>query len=188
MLGDEDAAVIDELGRALLLGGLVIPGAREGDFHGDRRADGLGAKVERGVAGDDLCVCVGAHVAHLCLVGGDLSGVDHLVELHAGGNARKIAALVDGCKGVVIVVKALGVRLGTGGVAELDIRELLGGVDEVEVIRGVLVVQRDEARLDGCSARGAVARAGVGAGGALPPLAQPARRRATALPPPSLTN
>ena len=57
------------------------------------------------------------------------AGLDHLVELHAGGDAGEVAALVDGSEGVVVVVKTLGVSLGAGGVAELDLGELAGGLD-----------------------------------------------------------
>ena len=53
--------------------------------------------------------------------------LDHLIELHARGDAGEVAALIDGGKGVVEVVEALGVRPGAGGVAELDVGELAGG-------------------------------------------------------------
>ena len=204
MLADEDAAVGDEVVGALLLGGLIVPGTGEGDVHGHAGADALGAQVEAGVAGDDLGVGEGADIAHLGLGLGDLAGLYHLIELHARGDAGKVAALVDGGEGVVVVGEALGVSLRAGGVAELDLGELargldhevlvaeavgkdyiaaavgevgggviallalgdvraqlvlllsqaqslngsLGGVYEVEVVGGVLVVQEDESDLD----------------------------------------
>ena len=134
MLADEDAVVGDQLVGAFLLGGLVIPAAGEGHVHGDGGADGAGAQEEGGVAGDNLGIGESTHIAHLGLVGGDGAVVDHLVELHAGGNASQVAALIDGGEGVVVVVQTLGVGLGAGGVAELHVGELLGSLDHVVLV------------------------------------------------------
>lgn len=129
MLADQDAAVLDQLLSAFLLGGLIVPAAGEGHFHSGSGADGASAQEEGGVAGDNLGIGEGANVAHLGLVSGDLAFRDHLVELHTGGNTGQIAALIDGGESVVIVGQALGVSADTGGVAELDVGELLGGLD-----------------------------------------------------------
>ena len=138
MLRDQLAAVGDELVGAFLLGGLVIPAAGEGDFHGGRGADRAGAQEEGGVAGDHFGVGERAHIADLGLFGGELAGGDHLIQLHAGHDTGQIAALVDGSKGVVVVGQVLGVGLGAGGMAELHIRELLGGLDhEILVAEGI---------------------------------------------------
>ena len=171
MLADELAAVLDELLRAFLLGGLVIPAAGEGDFHRGSGADGASTQEEGGVAGDNLGIGEGADVADLGLVCGELTVGDHLVELHTGGDTGEITALIDGSEGVVVVGETLGVRLGAGGVAELHVGEVLRGldhvvfvtegvgederlaglfrsVDEVEVVGGVFVVEHDEADLE----------------------------------------
>ena len=81
----------------------------------------------------------------------------------ACSNARKITALIDGRESVVVVIQALRVCLSASGVAKLGdvglqhvrvladaqlLARLLGSVDEVEVICGVLVMQRNEARRD----------------------------------------
>ena len=129
MLGEEDAAAVDELDGGFLLKVGAEPGVGEGHFHGGGGADAAGAEEEGGVAGLDLGVGVGADVADLGLVGGDLALLDHLVELHARGDAAEVAALKDGRERVVEVGQAGGVGLGAGGVAELDVGELLGGLD-----------------------------------------------------------
>ena len=131
VLADELAAVIDELLCAFLLSGLVVPAAGEGDFHRGGRADGTCAQEEGGVAGDNLGVGESADVADLCLVSGELTGFDHLVELHTGDDTGEVAAFIDGGESVVVVGKVLGVRLRAGGVAELDIREFLCSLDHV---------------------------------------------------------
>ena len=73
VLADELAAVLDELLRAFLLGGLVIPAAGEGDFHRGSGADGASTQEEGGVAGDNLGIGEGADVADLGLVCGELT-------------------------------------------------------------------------------------------------------------------
>ena len=117
--------------RAFLLGGLIVPGAGEGHFHGGGGADGAGAQEEGGVAGDDLGVGESTDVAHLGLIGGDLAVFDHLVELQTGGDTGEVAAFIDGGESVVVVGQTLGVGLGAGGVAELHIGEFLGSLDHV---------------------------------------------------------
>ena len=131
VLADEDAAVADQLLRAFLLGGLIVPGTGEGHFHGGAGADGAGAQEEGGVAGDDLGVGEGADIADLGLLGGDLAALDHLVELQTGSDTGQVTALIDGGEGVVVVGETLGVGLGAGGVAELHVGVLLGGLDHV---------------------------------------------------------
>ena len=218
VLADELAAVVDEGVGGFLLCRLVIPGAGEGDFHSCGGADGARAEEEGGVAGDDLRVGVCADVADLCLVCGELTRVDHFVELHTGGDTGEVAPLIDGGKGVVVVGKPLGVGARAGRVAELNLGKFLGGgehiglmtervgkndaaagigkllgcllallrlgyigledvlilaqtqlrargfggVHEVEVIGGVLVMQEDEADLE--IGGGGVGRAGLTAG------------------------
>ena len=134
MLGDQDAVAVDQLLSAFLLKGHVVPGTGEGDLHGDAGADGLRAEEEGGVAGDDFGVGVGADVTHNSLFSGDLAALDHLVELQTGGNTGEEAAFIDGSERVVEVGKAFGVGLGAGGMAELDIRALLGGLDHVVLV------------------------------------------------------
>ena len=134
MLGDQLAAVLDQLVGAFLLGGLIVPGAGEGHVHGDGGADGLGTQIEAGVAGNDFGVGEGTHVAHLGFLSGEFALLDHLVQLQTGSHTGQIPALVDGGKGVVVVAQALGVGLGAGGVAELHIGELLGSLDDVILV------------------------------------------------------
>ena len=138
MLADELAAAGDELVGSFLLEGLIVPGAGEGDVHGHARAHGFGAQIERGVAGDDFRIGEGADVAHLGLIGGEFTGLDHFVELHTGSDTGEVAAFIDGGERIVVVAELLGVRLGAGGVAELHVLELLGGLDhEVLVAEAV---------------------------------------------------
>ena len=165
MLADEDAALCDELVGGFLLSGLFVPGTGEGDVHSHAGADALGAQVEAGVAGNDLGVGVSADIAHLGLVLGDLAGLDHLIELHARGDAGEVAALIDGGKGVVEVVEALGVRPGAGGVAELDVGELAGGLDH-EVLVAEAVGEDDVAAVVGELSGGVVALLALGDVGA----------------------
>ena len=134
MLADELAAVLNELLRAFLLGGLVIPAAGEGDFHRGSGADGASAQEEGGVAGDNLGIGESADIADLGLVRGELTVGDHLVELHTGGDTGEVTALIDGSEGVVVVAQTLGVRLGAGGVAELHVGEVLRGLDHVVLV------------------------------------------------------
>ena len=204
MLADELAAIGNQLLSAFLLQSLIVPAAGEGNFHGGSGADGLGTQIERGIAGDNFRIGEGADIADLSVLLSELTGSDHLIELHTGGNTGQVAALIDGSESVVIVLQTIGVSAGTGGVAELDIGILLGsvdheglmaeavgeddvaallsqvasgveallalgnvgledvvsigqtqildgrfsGVDEVEVVGGVFVVQGDEADLD----------------------------------------
>ena len=138
VLADELAAAGDELVGSFLLEGLIVPGAGEGDVHGHARAHGFGAQIERGVAGDDFRIGEGTDIAHLGLIGGEFTGLDHFVELHTGSDAGEVAAFIDGGERIVVVAELLGVRLGAGGVAELHVLELLGGLDhEVLVAEAV---------------------------------------------------
>ena len=134
MLGQDDAAVVDELDGAFLLEGRIIPRVGEGHFHCGGGAHGTGAEEEGGVAGLHFGIGIGADVAELGLFGGDLTLLDHLVELHARGDAAQITAFKDGGEGVVEVGQAGGVRLGAGGMAELDFGEFLGSLDHERLV------------------------------------------------------
>ena len=217
MLGNQNTAVVDQLGGAFLLEGRIIPGVGEGHVHRGGGADVANAEEEGGEAGDDFGIGERADVADLGLISGDLAVLDHLVELQTGSNAAQETAFIDGGKRIVVVGGAGGVRLGAGGVAELDLGELLGslqqeglvtegvsenkvaafidelgggviallalgntsleqvlntqllagflgGVDEVEVIGRVLVVQEDEAGLDGLGLGGGLGSLSGGSG------------------------
>ena len=52
--------------------------------------------------------------AEMCIrdrILGDVTVGDHVIELHTGGNASQVTALIDGGEGVVVVVQTLGVGL-----------------------------------------------------------------------------
>ena len=117
-----------------LLCGLIVPGAGEGHVHGDAGADRACAEEERGVTGDNFCVGECADIAHFCLVSGELAVCDHLIELEAGSDTGQITALIDGSEGVVVVSQLLSMSAGAGGVAELHLGMLLGGVDHVRLM------------------------------------------------------
>ena len=134
MLRDQLGAAGDQLVGAFLLGGLVIPGTGEGHVHGHSGADRLGAQIEAGVAGNHLGVGEGTYIAHLGFLSGELTGLDHLVQLQARSHTGQVTALVDGGEGVVVVAQALGVSLGAGGVAELNLGELLSGLNHVILV------------------------------------------------------
>ena len=131
MLADELAAVADELVCSFLLSGFIVPGTGEGHFHGSGGADGASAEEEGGVTGNDFSVGECADVADLGIFSGEVAVVDHLVELETGSNTGEVTAFIDGSECVVVVVKTLGVSLGAGGVAELNFRELLGGLNDI---------------------------------------------------------
>ncbi len=99
-------------------------------------------------------------------VGELLSCLDHVVLMTKGVSEDDVAASIRELGRGVVALLALGdVRLDHVCVfadAQLLAR-LLGGVNEVEVIGGVLVMQRDEARLDGFGVGRAVIRACAGA-------------------------
>ena len=134
MLADQLAAAVDQQLSAGLLQGLVVPAAGEGHFHGDGGADGLGAQIEGGVTGDNFRIGESTNVAHLGLFLGELTGIDHLVQLQTGSDTGQETAFIDGSESVVIVLQTLGVSAGTGGVAELDVGILLGGVDHEALV------------------------------------------------------
>ena len=204
MLGDQDAVAVDQLLCAFLLQSLIVPAAGEGHVHGDGGADILSAQIEGRVTGNHLSIGESADIAHLGLLSGDLTGLDHLVQLHTGSDTGQETTLIDGGESVVIVGDISGVSHSTGGVAELNIGNflsslqhvglmaegvgeddvaagidqvhsglialltlgdvglddvvslsqtqvgngLLGAVEEVQVIGGVLIVQADETNLD----------------------------------------
>ena len=129
MLADEDALILlDEGGGGLLLLGLIVPGAGVADLHGGGGADRAGAQVEGGHAGDNLGIGEGADIADDSLLGGDLAGGDHLIELEARSDAGQVAALIDGSEGIVEVFDVGDLAGGAGGVAELDLGIFLGGL------------------------------------------------------------
>ena len=129
VLADEDALILlDEGGGGLLLLGLIVPGAGVADLHGGGGADRAGAQVEGGHAGDNLGIGEGADIADDSLLGGDLAGGDHLIELEARSDAGQVAALIDGSEGIVEVFDVGDLAGGAGGVAELDLGVFLGGL------------------------------------------------------------
>ena len=153
MLGDDAAAVVNEgLGHLGLQGG-AGPGVGVHDLHGHLGVHALGAQIEGGEAGDHLSEGVGAHIAQL--------GVADLLGLHAGGDAGQVAGLKD-LGEVVVVVGVLGAGgLVAGGVAELDLRVLLGQGDH-ELLVAEAVAEDDlapglDALLDGGGAGGVLA-------------------------------
>ena len=133
-LQDQGAALLDQHLSAFLLHGLVVPGVGEGDFHGGGGAHRADAQEEGGVAGLHFRVGVSADVADLGLLSGDLALGDHLVQLQTSGNASQEAALEDGGEGIVVVGQVLGVSLGAGGMAELNLGELQGSLDHVGLV------------------------------------------------------
>ncbi len=128
MLGDQDAVAVDQLLCAFLLQSLIVPRTGEGHVHGDGGADGLSAQIEGGVTGNHLSVGESADIAHLGLISGDLTGLDHLVQLHTGSDTGQITTLIDGGESVVIVGDTGGVSQRAGGVAELNIGALLSSL------------------------------------------------------------
>ena len=131
MLGDQDAVAGDQLLSAFLLQSLIVPGTGEGHVHGDGGADGLSAQIEGRVTGNHLSVGEGTDIAHLGLISGDLTGLDHGVQLHTGSDTGQETTLIDGGESVVVVGDTCGVSQSTGGVAELDIGALLSGFQHV---------------------------------------------------------
>ena len=134
MLADQLAAVLNQLVGSFLLGSLVVPRTGKGDFHGNGGAYGACAQEEGGVAGDHFSIGEGTYIAHLGLVLFELALLDHLVELHTGGNTCQVTALIDGGKSVVVVGQTLGVSSGAGGVAELHFGVLLGSLNDVRLV------------------------------------------------------
>ena len=131
MLGDQDAVAVDQLLCAFLLQSFIVPGTGEGHVHGDGGADILSAQIEGGVTGNHLSVGESADIAHLGLISGDLTGLDHLVQLHTGSDTGQETTLIDGGESVVIVGNTSGVSHSTGGVAELNIGNFLSGLQHV---------------------------------------------------------
>ena len=131
MLGNEDAALLNQHLRAFLFHRLVVPRVGEGHFHGRGGADRARAEEEGGVAGLHFRVGVSADIANLRLIRRNRAGFDHFVQLHASRNARQIAAFIDGRESVVVVGQVLGVRLRASRMAELDFRELQRSLNHV---------------------------------------------------------
>ena len=131
VLGNQNAAALNQLVGAFLLGGLIIPGTGEGNIHGHGGNDGANAQEEGGIAGDHLGIGEGAHVADLGVGVGDFAGLHHGLQLHTGGNTGQVAALIDGGESIVVVGQALGVGAGAGGMAELNIGILFGSLNHV---------------------------------------------------------
>ena len=142
MLTDQNTAAVHQLDRAFFFSFLIIPGTGEDDVHGDFRNDGTNAEEEGRVAGNDLCIGERADVADLELVFGDLAVVKHLLELHARRDARKITAFINRRKRIVVVREILGVCLGAGCMAELNVREFLRRLDH-EVLMTEAVREND---------------------------------------------
>lgn len=129
MLADEDALILlDEGGSSFLLLGLIVPGTGVTNLHGGGGADRTGAQIEGGHAGDNLGIGEGTNIADDSLLGSNLAGSDHFIELEAGSNTGNITALIDGGEGIVEVLDAGGLTRGAGSVAELNLGILLGSL------------------------------------------------------------
>ena len=141
VLGDHHAAGIAQSGSGVGLLSGVGPGAHELDLHGDGGADALGTQIVSGEAGNDLGEGEGAHVADDSLLGGDVTVVDHLLQLHASHHAGHIAALVDVGEGVVGVLQTVATGTAVGAADELDVLVLaLAGHLQHEGLMAVGVV------------------------------------------------
>ena len=134
MLAYKLTAAVDECGGSFLLGGLVVPASGELNFHCSCRADRAYTKEERGVTGDNLSIGESTDITDLSLVSLELAGSDHLVELHACGNACKIATLVDGSESIVEIVKLRCVSCCTCGMAELNLGMLSSSLGEIALM------------------------------------------------------
>ena len=111
---------------------LIIPRTSVTNLHGNARANRFCAKVEGGQTGNDFCIGERANITHNGFVSGDFAGLDHFVEFHAGNDACKVTAFIDSGESVLIVGKVyLGVRFGSGCMAELNVREFLRSADHV---------------------------------------------------------
>ena len=97
-------------------------------------------------SGDNLCIGKCADVSDLCFIFRNVAVLDHLVQLHACRDAGQESALVDRSKRVVIVVKAFGMRLCAGRMAELHFRYFLCRLDHV-ILMAEAVREYDAAAL-----------------------------------------
>ena len=131
MLADQNTAVLDQLVCSLFLCCLIIPGSCEGYIHGSSRAYGTRAQEEGCVTGDNLCIGKCSDVTNLSLLCGNIAIVNHLIQLHACGDTCQVTSVIDGSECVVEIVQILCMRLGSGCVAELYLRILLGCLDHV---------------------------------------------------------
>ena len=146
MLGDHDAAHIRQGGSGVGLFRGVGPGAHKLDLHGDAGADAPGAQEVRGEAGNNLGEGEGANVADDGLIGGNFPVVNHLLELHARHDARKVPALIDVGEGVVGVVQAVSPGGLVGAGDELDFG-IVGGHLQHEGLEAEGVVDDEVAAL-----------------------------------------
>ena len=116
--------------------------------------DGPDAQEEGGVAGDHLGIGVSAHIAHVGI--GDGTGVQELLELHAGHHAGDIAGLVGVGEDVLQVGQAGGGGVVAGAGDEDHVLELGGSLLHVALM-AVGVGEDDGAALLGQIHGGVVA-------------------------------
>ena len=106
------------------------------------------------VVGQTLGVSAGAGAVAELDIGVLLGGVDHVRLMTEAVGEDDVAALVHHVHGGLVALLTLG-DIGLQDVVILGQTQvgdgLLGSVDEVEVVGGVLIVQGDEAHLDGSS-------------------------------------
>ena len=146
VLGDDDAAEVDQrLGGVRFRGG-VRPGADELNLHGRARADAARAQIVSGEAGNDLREGVRADVADDSLILGDLAVVDELLHLQARGNTRDIAAFIDVGECVVRVGQIVIAAALVGHADELHVR-ILGRNGQHGRLVAVRVVEDDLAAI-----------------------------------------
>ena len=129
MLADKYATSVDQSLSGILLFGDVKPAAGELNFHGNAGANGLCAKIERSITGNNLGIGECADITHLGIVGSNLAGRDHLIELEPCSNTCQVTAFINGGKSIVEVGKSFGLCLHAGCVAELNLWESLSGLD-----------------------------------------------------------
>ena len=125
MLGNQNAAVCDQLCRCLVLQIQIRPAVRILDFHRRVRAYAADTEEERCEAGNDFRVRISAYIADLELVLGYLALIQHLVQLKACDNAGYITGFIYSREVIVEIGKARGLRVRAGRMTELYIREIL---------------------------------------------------------------
>ena len=136
MLAYKLGAVRDKFVGAFSLGGFVVPGAGEGDFHRYVGNNRFHSEIEGGISGDNFGIGERAYVTDLGVLGGNVAVfvAVELFELHTCGDTRKISAFIDGSERVVEVRKTLGVSHGAGGVAEFDCGEFFRGFEHIGLV------------------------------------------------------
>ena len=154
MLGEKSSTVSDQSVCAFLFGGLIIPGAGEGDLHGNIGNYRANTEEPGGVTGDNFCIGVCTDVAELhiavfivvCI--GENAVVDHFLELEAGSNTGEVTAFVDGSKCIVEVIEIYDLSLIAGSMQELHIGVFFCSADHV-VLMAEAVGKNDVAAVIG---------------------------------------